>query len=203
MTPSFQLRAAQQVVGILLAAGRGKRFDPTGVENKLLQRLPDGRTVAAASAQKLLEAGLPALAVVRPGTDALAAQLVSLGCEVTVCPDADDGMAASLVHVLAHAPAAAGWIVALGDMPFVQASTLRALADAVGQGADIAVPTYRGSRGNPVAFGRAHLPALLRLAGDQGARQLVRSFPVHEIPVEDPGILLDVDSRQDLARLSV
>ncbi|MEG1113919.1 MAG: nucleotidyltransferase family protein, partial [Janthinobacterium sp.] len=29
-------------VGILLAAGRGRRFDPSGVQNKLLQPLAEG-----------------------------------------------------------------------------------------------------------------------------------------------------------------
>jgi molybdenum cofactor cytidylyltransferase len=88
-------------------------------------------------------------------------------------------------------------------MPFIKASTLTALAGAVRHGAGIAVPTHQSRRGNPVGFGRCHLPALLQLTGDQGARQLVRNSPVQEVPVDDPGILLDLDFREDLARLSV
>lgn len=39
------------LTGILLAAGRGRRFDPAGIHNKLLQRLPGGELVVAASAR--------------------------------------------------------------------------------------------------------------------------------------------------------
>ena len=41
------------LTGILLAAGRGRRFDPEGARNKLLQRLPGGELVVAASARTL------------------------------------------------------------------------------------------------------------------------------------------------------
>lgn len=186
------------IVGILLAAGRGRRFDPLGQRNKLLQPVDGGEAVVAASARHLLAALPHVVAVVRAGDDAVAAQLAALGCEVTVCADADSGMAASLVHGLLHVPDAQGWLVALGDMPRVQPATIAALARAVEQGADIAVPVYQEQRGNPVAFGRRHLPQLLALTGDQGARGIVRNQPVNEVAVGDPGILLDVDTPSDL-----
>src|ERR1700716_4184452 len=70
-----------QFAGILLAAGKGLRSAPPGVRNKLLQPLPNGETVVAAAAKNLL-AVLPTVrAVVRPGADAVAAQLRALGCE--------------------------------------------------------------------------------------------------------------------------
>src|SRR5207253_1048596 len=78
-------------VGILLAAGRGTRFDSSGLQDKLLQPLENGDTVAAAAAKNLLAALPSVLAVVRPGADALASQLQDLGCEVTVCPLAGQG----------------------------------------------------------------------------------------------------------------
>jgi molybdenum cofactor cytidylyltransferase len=80
--------------------------------------------------------------------------LRALGCEVTLCAEADSGMAASLVHAIAHSlPQADAWLVALGDMPYVAPATLRALLDALEEGADIAAPVFEGRRGNPVAFG--------------------------------------------------
>lgn len=192
---------AGQFVGILLAAGKGLRFDPTGAQNKLMQRLDDGNTVAVAAAKNLLAALPMVLAVVRPGADAVAAQLRDIGCEVIECPTAGQGMGASLVHALSHARGAAGWIVALADMPYVQPATSIALVGAIRRGADIAVPIYRGRRGNPVAFGRTHLPDLLRLGGDQGARSLLTAYPVVEIAVDDPGIGRDIDTAIDLRPL--
>ncbi|HEX8606353.1 MAG TPA: nucleotidyltransferase family protein [Pseudoduganella sp.] len=214
------------IVGILLAAGRGRRFDPLGQRNKLLERI-DGEPVVVHSARNMLAALPRVVAVVRVGEDAVAAQLAALGCEVTVCADADTGMAASLVHGLRYAsdpandPAndpAQGWVVALGDMPRVRPATIAALARAVEEGADIAVPVLGtgGStdhdkegdresgkeggkkRGNPVAFGRRHLPQLLALTGDRGARGIVRDNIVNEVAVDDPGILLDIDTPPDL-----
>jgi molybdenum cofactor cytidylyltransferase len=82
----------------------------------------------------------------------------------------------------------------------VQATTIVQLVDAIRGGADIAVPVYQGRRGNPVAFSRIHLQRLLQLSGDQGARKLLREFPVCEIAVDDAGILYDVDSPEDLSR---
>src|ERR1051325_6138894 len=128
-----------RVLGILMAAGRGRRFDPAGGRNKLLQTLPSGDPVVVASARMLLAALPRVIAVVPPDDGGVAGLLAALGCDVTVCPDADSGMAASLVHALRHSlpdmPDA--WLVALGDMPHVAPSTLAALRDALAAGASI------------------------------------------------------------------
>ena len=83
-------------VGILLAAGFGKRFDATGTRNKLLEVLPDGRTVAWRSARTLAAALPNSIAVVRPGNAALAEELRRGGCRVVEAPDAEAGMGVAL-----------------------------------------------------------------------------------------------------------
>jgi molybdenum cofactor cytidylyltransferase len=88
--------------------------------------------------------------------------------------------------------------VALGDMPYVDVSTLQALAAALAAGADIAAPVLDGRRGNPVGFGAVHLESLLALRGDAGARRLLQACPVTDIAVRDPGIFRDVDTPADL-----
>jgi molybdenum cofactor cytidylyltransferase len=185
-------------VGILLAAGEGARFDPAGEQNKLLQPLPSGDVVVAAAAKNLLSAVPQVLAVVRPGADAVAAVLRALGCDVTTCPNADQGMGESLVHAISSTADANGWIVALGDMPFVRPATMRALIAALTEDVGIAAPSYRDRRGNPVAFSRKHLPDLLKLGGDQGARDLLRRYPVDDVVVDDAGIVMDIDVPTDL-----
>jgi len=187
-------------VAILMAAGRGRRFDPQGRRNKLLQSLPDGDLVVLASARKLLAAFGRVIAVVPPEDGGVGAQLAALGCELTVCPDADSGMAASLTHALRHSlPQAQAWLVALGDMPHVAPATLAALREALAAGAGIAAPVMDGRRGNPVGFGRLHLDALLALEGEQGARRLLQTCPVTDVPVLDAGIFLDIDTPADLS----
>ncbi|MBY0242638.1 MAG: nucleotidyltransferase family protein [Burkholderiaceae bacterium] len=202
------MAASEGIVGILLAAGRGSRFDPSGAQNKLLQVLPaafnaalpapPARSVVAASAANLLSILPRVIAVVRPGADAVAAELKKLGCEVVTCDTADTGMAASLVCALGQASDAQGWIVALGDMPRVHRHTLLSLQYALQQGAGIAAPMYRGQRGNPVGFSRQYLPQLLALQGDQGARGILKHYPVREVAVDDAGILQDIDTPADL-----
>jgi molybdenum cofactor cytidylyltransferase len=190
------------LTGILLAAGRGRRFDPAGVQNKLLQHLPNGEPVVVASARRLLAVLPRVVAVVPPRDGGVADALRALGCTVTVCADADSGMGLSLAHAIRHAPlhthGASGWLVALGDMPFVAEATLQALVQAIEDGAGIAAPLFDGRRGNPVAFGASHHAALLALDGDQGARRLLASSPVTTIAVPDPGILRDIDTQGDL-----
>jgi molybdenum cofactor cytidylyltransferase len=186
-------------VGILLAAGRGRRFDPSGTHNKLLQPLDGGEAVVVASARKLLAVLPKVVAVVPPADGGVADALRALGCDVTVCADADSGMAASLVHAVRHSlPAAQAWLIALGDMPHVKSATIEALCAALDAGAAIAAPVSAGRRGNPVAFGSVHLPALLALAGDHGARAILKANPVTEVPVDDPGIFQDIDTPHDL-----
>lgn len=187
------------IVGVLLAAGRGSRFDPSGRRNKLLQPLADGRLVAAAAARTLVAATGTAIAVVPPGGGELVEVLRDVGCRTVVCADADQGMGVSLVCGLRAAAPADGFLIALADMPYVRPETLAALVGAVAAGAAIAVPVHGGRRGNPVAFGAAHLPRLLRLGGDEGARKLLKAHPVCEIEVPDPGIFRDVDHPGDLA----
>ena len=186
------------VAGVLLAAGRGSRFDPTGARYKLLQALPNGEAVVAASARALLAALPRVVAVVRPDDAATASLLRGMGCEVVACANADTGMAASLACGVQHTQDANGWLIALADMPYVQPSTMAALSAAIGQGAGIAAPMHLGQRGNPVAFGRVHLAALLALEGDQGARSILKNNPVNELMVNDPGILQDIDKPSDI-----
>lgn len=191
------------VTGILLAAGRGRRFDPAGLRNKLLQPLADGEPVVAASARKLLAVVPRVIAVVPPDDGGVGARLSALGCDVTICPDADSGMAASLTHAIRHSlksGSPSAWLVALGDMPYVDPATLQALAALLAAGAPIAAPVLEGRRGNPVGFGAVHLQALLALRGDQGARGLLQTCPVTDIAVPDAGILRDVDVPDDLRR---
>lgn len=203
--------------GILLAAGQGRRFDQSGQRNKLLQPVSDQQTVAVSSARHLLAALPDSLAVIpassacsisaiaaisaipqTPATTVLAQSLRDTGCDIGVCPHAEQGMAASLVYGLQQSLDYQGWVIALADMPYVQPSTICQLLSALESGADIAVLCYQGKRGNPVAFSRTHLAELLLLSGDQGARDLLRRYPVVEVDVDDPGILQDIDRPEDL-----
>ena len=193
------MNTAEDFAGLLLAAGAGSRFDPAGAGNKkLLHPLRNGDAIAVAAARNLLAVLPSVLAVVRPGDEDLARQLSAIGCDVTVCATANQGMAASLVHAVRQRQHARGWLIALADMPYVQPATMRTLVDAVMDGAQIAAPTYKGRRGNPVAFDRVHRDGLLALSGDEGARRLLKTHAVTEVTTDDSGITRDIDTLSDL-----
>lgn len=111
-------------------------------------------------------------------------------------------MAHSLVHGIQQSLVDVdAWMIALADMPAIRPDSIHALLQALQAGADIAVLVYQGRRGHPVGFSRLYLTELLRLEGDQGARSLLSRFPVTEVVVDDPGILLDIDTTLDLDAL--
>ncbi|WP_206956869.1 nucleotidyltransferase family protein [Trinickia acidisoli] len=189
---------ASSTTALLLAAGRGTRFDPTGLQNKLLAPLPDGTPVACAAARALLTILPHVTAIVRPGAEGLAHALNAAGCDVIFSTDAERGMGASLAAGIRATEDAEGWIVALADMPWISPSTIEAIARGVDAGASIVAPVYRGRRGHPVGFGSMHRDALSSLDGDVGARGLLEAAAVTSIEVDDAGVLADVDTHADL-----
>ena len=140
------------------------------------------------------------IAVVRPGSDALAARLAAAGAEVCICADAGQGMGVSLAYGVAQAPDADGWLIALGDMPLVAPDDVQRVADALRAGAPIAVPGAAGRRGHPVGFSRCFAAELMALAGDAGARTILASHAadIVEVPISDARTWLDVDTGDDL-----
>lgn len=188
----------ENIAGILLAAGSGSRFGG----DKLLHPLPDGVAIAAHAARNLLASGLNVTAVVRSGDFPLADMLEQEGCYVTMCAEAAQGMGVSLAHAVRGERGAAGWVVALADMPRIRPETIRRIAKAIAAEAAIAAPSYRGTRGHPVAFAARFGAELAALTGDSGARSLLEREREALVLVDcdDPGVLLDIDRRADLER---
>ena len=187
--------AAPGVIGILLAAGRGTRFGG----GKLLAGLA-GEHVGTVACRHLVVALPRVIAVVRPDDAALAAALGSAGARIVRCANADDGMGASLACGVAATNDAAGWVVALADMPWILPSTIGRVAAAVADGASVAAPFHRGERGHPVGFSSACYAALAALAGDEGAKSVVAAHidSLARIDVDDAGTLRDIDHPADL-----
>jgi molybdenum cofactor cytidylyltransferase len=188
------------VVGVLLAAGSASRFGG----DKLLAKLADGRPLASAALSALATAVAAVIAVVRPGDAALQALLGESGALIAVCPEAAEGIGASLAcgvrEVQQRFPDARGAIIALADMPWLLPSTVARIAAALRRGAILAAPAHRGTRGNPVAIGAGYFAELRTLSGDEGAKKLLAAHgaELELIAVDDPGVLRDVDTQADL-----
>jgi molybdenum cofactor cytidylyltransferase len=191
------------VTGVLLAAGAGRRFGVHGGTHKLLQPLPGGEPLAVAAGRNLVAAVPHSVAVVRAGDLRLAAALGAVGLRIVEHGGADGGIGTSLAAGVAAAPDAAGWLIALGDMPWVQPETISALTQALARGASLVAPLHAGRRGHPVGFAALWRDQLLDLKGDQGARDLIaaQAGQLLLLPTEDPGVLLDVDTPADFPSL--
>ena len=189
------------VVAILLAAGSATRFG----SDKLLHALPHDVPIAVQAARHLkavFESGV--LVVVRPDATALSDLLRKEGCEVVPCERAAEGMGASLacgVRAANAASAADGYLVALGDMPFIRASSIAAVRDALAGGASLAAPYFRGRRGHPVGISATFASELESLRGDEGAKKILsaNASNIVKVPVGDPGVIRDIDTPGDLA----
>lgn len=187
------------VLGVVLAAGEGRRFRDTGGSTPKLRTEVGGRALVRHAVDAALGAGLDEVVVV-----AGAVVLDDLVDDVTVLRNQRwaEGMATSLQVALAHAESAghAAVVVGLADQPGVTAAAWRAVAAAPDE-PPIAVATYGGSRANPVRLARAVWPQL-PTSGDEGARGLMRGQPhlVREVPCI--GAPDDVDTVEDLDRWS-
>ncbi|MGD8207277.1 MAG: nucleotidyltransferase family protein [Thiohalocapsa sp.] len=180
---------------LLLAAGTGTRFGG----DKLVAPLSDGTPLVLATARALLAAGCEVLAVARDGSDAARLLAPLPGVRVVVCADSALGMGHSLAAGVRASPGAPGWLVALGDMPFIRPQTIAAVAGALRHRGSLVAPSRSGRRGHPVGFGRAWRSELLALSGDAGARDLLDRHRegMTLIETDDPGIHRDLDRPDD------
>lgn len=185
-----------EIVGVLLAAGASKRFG----SDKLMHPLPDGTPIAVAAAANLLPACDRVVAVVCDDNHRVADALATAGCESIRCAEAHKGMGHSLAAGVRATPDAAGWIVALGDMPFIATSSHQAAAARLRAGASLVATEYQGQRGHPVGFSNRWFAELTVMTGDQGARAILarHSQQLLLCAVEDSGVLRDVDNPGDL-----
>ena len=184
---------------IVLAAGKGSRFDAP--LHKLSQRLGDLSVLATT----LGHAVATQLAVVVVTTAAFAdvARSTVAARDVVVLPEVGSiepdglGMGSSISAGVNARPHAGGWLILPGDMPLVRPSTLLAVASQL-ERHSVAYAQHNGRRGHPVGFSAELFSELVSLSGDEGAHRLVARYPAFGVELDDPGILVDIDTIADL-----
>ena len=195
-----------RIAAIVLAAGQSRR---TGRRNKLLAEI-DGQPMVARVVDAVA-ASAAATVVVVSGFEAerLGAALAGRDLTIVHNPRFDEGLSTSLrtgLGALTQSGARVdGVMVCLGDMPGVKSRHIDALISAFDplEGRAICVPVYQGKRGNPVLWGASLFAEIAGVAGDVGARHLIGEHAevVCEVAIDDPGVLLDVDTPEALAAL--
>jgi molybdenum cofactor cytidylyltransferase len=192
-----------RIAGLVLAAGTSSR---AGAVNKLLVEV-SGAPMVRIITDALLQSRVDSVQVVTGHQhEMVEAALTGLSVESHYCPSYMMGMAHSLSHGISRLPACDAVLVCLADMPHVSSQLIDQLLAAVGSHAAdvIAVPVYRGRRGNPVMVGKAFFDTLLQHDGDTGARFLMKQYPerVMEVEVSDNSVVTDYDTVEALDELS-
>ncbi len=197
-------KAVPFVAVLVLAAGLSRRM---GDSNKLLLRLPSGKSILRTTLETAVTAATgPVLLVAGHDAAAVAQEAVELDVQTIFTPDYTQGLSASLRAGLAAVPAdCAGALICLGDMPFIPPALLRDLCLAFAPAADqdIVQPTYRGQPGNPVLWGRRYFAKIMELSGDIGARHLLlaNTQSLLRLEVNTPAVLADIDTPEQFAAL--
>lgn len=189
---------------VVLAAGAGRRF--AGTTPKLAS--PLGRaSVLAHTLEAVLGSGLPLVVVTVAPLVGLVREVVA-SRDIVLLPPVGSasreplGAGYSIAAGVTARAQACGWLVLPGDMPRVRPQTLQLMARAVGQGAaPIACAQHLGRAGHPIGLAAEMYNELSRLSGDQGLRRLLARYPSFSVETGDPGVLIDIDTREDLERL--
>ena len=192
---------APRVAAVVLAAGQSSRMG----SNKLLADLK-GQPMIRRSVAAMRQAA--DLTVVVTGRDAGEIGKALDGLPVMLVHNAHfaEGMSTSLrAGIEALPPDTDVAVIALGDMPLVSPEVARRLIAAYNpaEHRSVCVPVFKGTRGNPVLWGRQHFEALKGMSGDRGARALLDQLAddVVEVAMADEAVLLDADTPEALERL--
>ncbi|MEU6120850.1 nucleotidyltransferase family protein [Streptomyces sp. NPDC047123] len=195
---------AGEVVGLLLAAGGGRRLG--GRPKALLEHR--GRPLVEHAVDVLRAAGCERVHVVLGASADTVRRRASLpGCVLVDNPDWAAGMGSSLRVGLAslRTTGAAAALVSLVDQPGIGATATARVRTAYRSPGTLAAAAYDGLRGHPVLFGSAHWAGIEEHAvGDRGARDYLREH-VGEITLVECGDVAeayDIDTAADLRHLA-
>jgi CTP:molybdopterin cytidylyltransferase MocA len=183
--------------GLVLAAGEASRF---GGAKQLA--LLDGRPLLDHALHAITASPVGRVIVVLgAGAEEVVAGVDLHGAEPLLCERWQEGQAASLACGLAELEDCEAVVVTLGDQPRVSPDAIRRVIAARGDGALAVRTTYAGGPGHPVLLERELFGRMRDVTGDHGARNLLMSVPVREVPCGDLGGGEDVDTPAELDAL--
>jgi molybdenum cofactor cytidylyltransferase len=188
------------VSAIVLAAGMSRRM---GVPKQLIPL--GGKSLLETVLDNLRESRVDEIVLVLGhAADTIRQQVALDGVRAVANEAYREGMGTSLGAGISQVgPRAEAALVVLADQPFVRPGTINRLIDEYREHRpQIAIPVYRGFRGNPVVLDRSVFPEIMGLNGDIGCRAIFGSHSenIRKVPVDDIGVLLDVDTKEDFER---
>lgn len=196
-------RNEQQVAGLLLAAGGGRRLG--GRPKALLEHR--GRPLVEHAVGVLRAAGCTRVHVVLGAEATAVRERARLdGCVLVENPEWADGMGSSLragLDSLSGTDARAA-LVSLVDQPGIGPEAVARVLAAYKDETSLVSAAYDGVRGHPVLFGAAHWTGIAATAtGDRGARAYLKEHTeaIALIECGDVAQPYDIDTIEDLKHL--
>lgn len=195
------MTAGPRIAAIVLAAGGSTRL---GQPKQLLNL--DGQPMLSRTLDLIRRGPFDPRIVVLGGYESAIRKAVLFeGFTIISNPDYADGQSTSLVAGLKSLPDdAEGALVLLGDQPLIPPDVIDLLVDGFDPERDAAVrPRYADGPGNPVLLNRRLFPELLGIAGDVGARDVLRAHrdAIRDVDLTGWPMPTDVDTLEDYERL--
>ena len=189
------------VTGIVLAAGTSSRL---GQPKQLLEL--DGRPLLQHAIDAMEDSGLFDIVVVlgHRADQIASAVKTGPGSRIVVNPDYAKGQATSLRAGLSAADESSqAAVVILGDQPAITGLMVRTVVETyIATRAKVVQAAFSGKPNHPTLFDRELWPDLLKIEGDQGAREVLKKHPEWVVRVEFGGDLPpDLDTWEDYERL--
>lgn len=193
------------IIGIVLAAGRSRRM---GRPKAFLE--VGGDTFLERAVSALRGGGCVGVIVVAgPEADseqaAIARAARRLGATVAINPHQESEQLDSVRSAIrAVEPDVAAVVVTPVDVPNTGTATVESVIRRFrSSGAPLVVPTYAGERGHPILVSRELFPEIQDHDLPEGMRSLMRRHAdrVSEVPVDDPDVLIDVDTPEEYRTL--
>lgn len=194
-TTGREVENGVSIIGLVLAAGRSRRFGGP----KLLRPLA-GEPVIRRTVGCVLAAGLETVVVTGPAGTGVRDALAGSGAVLVENADADEGMASSIRAGVSSLPERTRAVVIVpGDQPTTSPALIRELCRVHEEtGAAVVAPVYRGVQAPPVLFARRLFPELSALRGDRGARAVLEAHAKEAVLIAlDEPVPPDVDTPED------
>lgn len=184
---------------VILAAGASSRM---GRPKALLPW--NGGTFLSEACRKAAQAGPELkLVVTRAELESAVRDIARPGHRVLVNPQPEHGMLSSLqVAVRALPPSVLHLMVALVDQPCIADATFQLMATR-GDAHHWVTPRHGGRGGHPVLIGRELFARILAASPDQSPRDVLPAASRLFVDVDDPAILTDFDTPEELAAASL
>jgi molybdenum cofactor cytidylyltransferase len=189
------------ISAIVLAAGQATRFGRC----KQVLRLGD-KTILDHVLDSVRASRIEDMVVVLGAHADEIREKVRITERIVTNDDFASGMSTSIQAGLrALPPDAEAALIVLGDQPFVTPPTIDLLIEEYRRSRPgVVIPAYHGFRGNPVLVDRSLFAEMLSIRGDIGCRAIFgeHAQSIVQVPVDDRGVLVDIDTKEDFDTLA-